>query len=132
MIAASAEDIRRADFPPLQAAFTLLRQCQNEAGGFGQWASNLSVQPEISVYAADFLIEAKERGAPVPADLDRSSRAYLERIAHGPAEGLAELRTKTRAIYLLTRQGVVTSGPLAAAIEQLDRRRARIGFAACA
>ena len=126
LIAASAEDIRRADFPPLQAAFTLLRQRQNEAGGFGQWASNLSVQPEISVYAADFLIEAKERGAPVPADLDRSSRAYLERIAQGPAEGLAELRTKTRAIYLLTRQGVVTSGPLAAAIEQLDRHHRQV------
>jgi hypothetical protein len=121
LIAAKPEEVARPGFAPLQTAFTLLRQRQNEAGGFGQWASNLSVQPEISVYAIDFLIEARERGAVVPFDLERQSRAYLERLAHGPAEGLNELRTKARAVYLLTRQGIVTSAALAATIEQLEK-----------
>ena len=121
LIAAKPEELARADFKPLQTAFTMLRQRQNEAGGFGQWASNLVVQPEISVYAADFLIEAKERGATVPSDLLRQSRAYLEQLANGPAEGLAELRIKARAVYLLTRQGVVTSAAVAATVEQLEK-----------
>ena len=121
LIAATPEEVARPGFAPLQTAFTLLRQRQNEAGGFGQWASNLSVQPEISVYAVDFLIEAKERGAALPADLERQSHAYLERIVRGPAEGLAELRTRARAVYLLTRLGVVASAPLAAIVEQLER-----------
>lgn len=121
LIAAKPEELARADFRPLQSAFALLRQRQNEAGGFGQWASNLVVQPEISVYAADFLIEAGERGAAVPTDLAQQSRAYLERIANGPAEGMSELRTKARAVYLLTRQGRVTSTALGAIVEQLEK-----------
>lgn len=126
LIGARPEEIARNDFAPLQTAFTMLRQRQNEAGGFGQWASNLVVAPEISVYAADFLIEAKDRGAAVPADLIRQARTYLEHLAHGPAEGLAELRLKARAVYLLTRQGVVTSAPLAATIEQLEKHHREV------
>ena len=126
LIMARPEEVVRPDFKPLQTAFAMLRQRQNEMGGFGQWASNLSVQPETSVYAVDFLLEARERGVPVPADLDRQGRAYLEKIANGPAEGMEELRTKARAIYLLTRQGKVTSGPLAATLEQLERHHRQV------
>lgn len=121
LVMATPEELARPGFKPLADAFALLRQRQNEAGGFGQWATNLEVQPEISVYAGDFLLEASERGAAVPRDLETQSRAYLERIAHGPVEGLEELRTKARAIYLLTRTGTVTSTALAAAMEQLER-----------
>ncbi|MDR2550274.1 MAG: alpha-2-macroglobulin [Desulfobulbus sp.] len=121
LILARPEEVVRPDFKPLQAAFAILRQRQSESGGFGQWAGNLAVQPETSIYAIDFLIEARERGVHVPADLERLRRVYLEKIANGPAEGMEELRTKARAIYLLTRQGKVTSGPLAATMEQLER-----------
>ena len=98
----------------------MLRQRQSEEGGFSQWANDHRTQPEISVYAADFLLEAKERGAAVPADLDRQSRAYLEHFVNEPAEDLTELRTRAHAIYLLTRMQVVNSGALAATIEQLE------------
>lgn len=121
LIAARPEQLARADFAPLQTAYSMLRQRQNESGGFGMWASNLSVEPEISVYAADFLHEAGDRGAAVPTDLERRARAFLEQVANGPAEGLAGLRTKARAVYLLCRKGVVANGPLAAIIEQLDK-----------
>ena len=121
LIAARPEELARADFKPLQSAFALLRQRQNEGGGFSQWSGNLTAAPEISVYAADFLIEAAERGAAVPTDLAQLSRSYLERIANGPAEGMTELRTKARAVYLLTRQGRVTSTALAGLVEQLEK-----------
>jgi uncharacterized protein YfaS (alpha-2-macroglobulin family) len=121
LIMAPPAELANPDFKPLQTAFTLLRQRQNEAGGFGQWATNLEVQPDISIYAADFLIEAQERGAIVPRDLEQQAMAYLQQIAHGPAEGMEELRTKARAIYLLTRTGKVTSAALAALLEQLEQ-----------
>ncbi|MDD2463657.1 MAG: alpha-2-macroglobulin [Desulfobulbus sp.] len=121
LVAAGPDVLKRADFAPISQAFSLLRQRQNESGGFGQWASNLVVQPDISVYAADFLIEAGEHGLAVPRDLQEHSLHFLQRIAVGRSEGLAELRTKARAIYLLTRTGQVTTAPLMATIEQLEK-----------
>ncbi|MGE4560015.1 MAG: alpha-2-macroglobulin, partial [Desulfobulbus sp.] len=122
LVAASPDQLRQPDFAPIAQAFRLLRQRQNGSGGFGQWAGNLVVQPEISVYAAEFLIEAGERGIAVPRDLQEHSRRFLQRIAgSGRAEGLAELRTRARAIYLLTRLGQVTTAPLTATLEQLEK-----------
>ena len=126
LVAADPEQITRPGFAPITQAFSLLRQRQNGSGGFGQWASNLVVQPEISVYAADFLIEAGERGIAVPRDLQEHSLRFLQRVAGGPAEGLPELRTKARAIYLLTRSGRVTTVPLMATIEQLEMHHKQI------
>jgi uncharacterized protein YfaS (alpha-2-macroglobulin family) len=121
LIAADHDQLKQPEFAPIARVFSLLRQRQNESGGFGQWASNLVVQPDISVYAADFLIEAAERGFAVPRDLHEHSLRFLERIAHGPAEGLAELRTRARAIFLLTRLGQVTTAPLTTVIAQLEK-----------
>jgi uncharacterized protein YfaS (alpha-2-macroglobulin family) len=120
LIQATPETLAQGNFKPIIQAFSILRQRRNESGGFSQWANNLVVQPEISVYVADFLAEARERGIAVPADLQRQSRAYLERIANGAAEGMVELRNRARAVYLLTRQGVVTTGALTATMEQLE------------
>ncbi len=121
LIRATTEGGGHGNLKPVTTAFTILRQRQNEGGGFSQWDGNLQVQPEISVYAADFLIEANMRGVLVPVDLERLSRAYLERISTQGAEGLVELRTRARAVYLLTRKGVVTTGALAATMEQLEQ-----------
>ncbi len=103
----------------IDQAFSLLRQRQNSSGGFGQWDGNAVVQPEMSAYAADFLIEASERGYSIPSDLQEHSLSYLQELANGPASSLPELRIKARAVYLLTRLGQVTTAPLSATLEQL-------------
>lgn len=121
LVAAGEDQHLRPDMASITQAFTLLRQRQNESGGFGQWASNMETHAEISVYAADFLIEAAERDLAVPRDLQEHSQRYLQQLANSPAEGLAELRTRARAIYLLTRLGKVTTAPLTATIEQLEQ-----------
>ena len=121
LVTARPDQLKQMDFTPITQAFSLLRQRQNESGGFGQWASNLVVQPDISVYAADFLIEAHERGIAVPRDLLTHSIRFLQYCAAGPAEGLPELRTRARAIYLLTRLGQVTTAPIMATLEQLEK-----------
>nr|WP_320012686.1 alpha-2-macroglobulin [uncultured Desulfobulbus sp.] len=121
LIGATPEQLADPEFAPLDQAFNLLRQRRHYSGGFGQWASNLVVQPEISVYAADFLLEAAERGFVVPHDLQRASLRYLEKLSQSKAEGLGELRTRARAIYLLTRMGRVTTPQISATIEQLKK-----------
>ena len=102
--------------PEAEQAFSgavrMLRQRQNSAGGFGLWAANPDVAPYASLYATDFLIEAKERGLPVPEDLLARSNAYLTDLANGPSEGLSELRNRAYASYLLSRQGILVSGAL--------------------
>ncbi|QLG96281.1 alpha-2-macroglobulin family protein [Pseudomonas yamanorum] len=102
--------------PEAEQAFSgavrMLRQRQNQAGGFGLWAANPDVAPYASLYATDFLIEAKERGLPVPEDVLVRSNAYLTDLANGPSEGLSELRNRAYASYLLSRQGILVSGAL--------------------
>ena len=120
LILTPSEELKRGTFKPLSRAFGILRERQNEKGGFSTWANNLTVDSELSVYAADFLREARERGLAVPGDLEQHSRAYLDLLAKDPAEGLVELRVKAHAIYLLTRMGIVTSSSIAATIEQLE------------
>ena len=126
LIGATAEQLADPDFAPLAQAFAILRQRRHYSGGFGQWASNLVVQPEISVYAADFLLEATEHGFAVPKDLERESLGYLEKLSQNKAEGLNELRTRARAIYLLTRMGRVTTPQISATIEQLEKHYPKI------
>jgi hypothetical protein len=94
------------------SAVRMLRQRQNQAGGFGLWAANPDVAPYASLYATDFLIEAKERGLPVPEDLLVRANTYLTDLANGPSEGLSELRNRAYASYLLSRQGILVSGAL--------------------
>ena len=52
-----------------QGILQTLRSRQNEDGGFGLWANPNQVNDFASVYATHFLLEAKERGLPVPPEL---------------------------------------------------------------
>ncbi len=103
----------------------VLRERQNDDGSFGLWSANLQVEPFASVYAVHYLIEAKERGMPVPADMLNNANSWLEQTATGGSEGLAGARTRAYAIYLLTRQGTVTSGMIGALQQELDARYAK-------
>lgn len=96
-----------------QASFAkvldMLRSRQNEEGGYGLWAANTHVDPLVSVYAQHFLIDAKERGFAVPREVVNAGQRYLHQLAAREGSSLAEERTRAYAIYLLTRQGVVTT-----------------------
>lgn len=105
----------------VDAAVRMLRQRQNQAGGFGLWAANPQVMPYASLYATDFLIEAKERGFPIPADLLERANAYLSELANAPSDGLEELRNRAYASYLLSRQGTQVGRALADIRERYER-----------
>lgn len=109
------------DAAQFNRAASMLRQRQNSSGGFGVWEATPQSNPFISLYAADFLIEAKERGFSVSQDLLDYVNRYLSQMAKDSStQGLSELRNRAYAIYLLTRQGVVTSNQLSSVRERLD------------
>jgi hypothetical protein len=107
---------------PFDEALAVLRSRQNAEGGFGLWTASVEADEYASVYAVHMLLEARERGMAVPADLLQRANAYLSQLAASPAKDLHDVRTRVYAVYLLTRQGTVTTGYLAALRETLDRK----------
>ena len=96
---------------------TLLRARQNEDGSFGRWAANPAVDQLASIWATHMLLEAKERGFGIPADLLKSATTYLQTVAATDSEGLPAAGARAYAIYVLTREGMVTTA-FAAALEK--------------
>ena len=104
-------------------ALRVLRSRQNAQGGFGLWAASAEADEYASVYAAHLLIEASDAGlAPVsvPSDLLKSTQGYLQVLAASHPADLSAARTRAYAIYLLTRQGIVTTPLLTSLRESLD------------
>jgi len=100
--------------PPVSAAAVerwigLLRARQNEDGSFGRWAANPAVDQLASIWATHMLLEAKERGFAVPPDVLKSATTYLQTVAATDSEGLPAAGVRAYAIYVLTRQGMVTT-----------------------
>lgn len=93
----------------LQQIIRVLRGRQNSEGAFGFWSANSHVSNYQSVYALHFLTEARERGYPVPRDLLKRGMKFLKQLASKPINALSEARDRAYAIYILTRNGIVTT-----------------------
>jgi uncharacterized protein YfaS (alpha-2-macroglobulin family) len=107
------------------ALMTVLRSRQNAEGGFGLWTATPESERYISAYAVQFMLEAKERGHAVPADMLDRANGYLMQLAADESDStLAGLRERAFAVYLLTRQGRVMTGQLAAVRQRLQERHA--------
>ena len=110
-----ASDDKKKANDALQSLFAVLHTRQNGEGGFGVWTSTPQSERYVSVYAMQFLIEAKERGQRLPNDLLDAGNRYLQQLAADESDVTPEgLRERAFAIYLLTREGTVTTNFLAA------------------
>ena len=107
----------------LEAVLAMLRSRQNAEGAFGMWAGNGHVSDFQTVYALHFLTEARERGYPVPQDLLARGLAYVRGVAAGRPGVLGDPRLRAYALYVLTRNGVVTTRELGALREALEARK---------
>ena len=106
----------------LLAQIDALRTRQNERGGFGLWAATPDAEPFVSAYAMHFLLEARDRGVSVPKDMLESGNNYLELLAGDESmDSLEDIRQRAYAVYLLTRQGNVTSNYLASVQRRLQQ-----------
>jgi alpha-2-macroglobulin len=105
----------------LMAQIAVLRSRQNEQGGFGLWTATPDANAFVSAYAMHFLLEARDRGAPVPKDIIASGNRFLQQMAADDSQTrLEEMRQRAYAIYLLTRQGIVTTNYLAGAQKRMQ------------
>jgi uncharacterized protein YfaS (alpha-2-macroglobulin family) len=118
--------VKSKDYKTLDDLINVLRGRQNGEGAFGLWAANAHVVDVVSVYAMHFLIEARERGRNVPADIIANGNNHLRFIAGSDGGGLAEERTRAYATYLLTRQGIVTTNFAAAVQKRLEANHAKM------
>ena len=132
--------------PRVQDAVDAVLDMQNYSGNFGMWAPGSDSDPWISVFALDFLFQAREKGYVVPNDALKRGSSWLRTAASTDSNSDA---TRAYAFYLLSRSGQVnlsdlryfadTRGPEmnaaigealigAAAAAAGDRSRATYGF----
>ncbi|MEI9991886.1 MAG: alpha-2-macroglobulin [Rhizomicrobium sp.] len=132
--------------PRVQDAVDAVLDMQNYAGNFGMWAPGSDADPWISVFALDFLTQAKEKGYVVPNDALKRGSTWLRGTA---ASDSNSDNVRAYAFYLLARSGQVnlsdlryfidTRGPemntaiaealsASAAAQAGDRARATYGF----
>jgi uncharacterized protein YfaS (alpha-2-macroglobulin family) len=94
----------------LEKVFGILRRRQNDQGAFGYWAPETDEKISFnSVYVMDFLSTAKTAGFAPPADMFASGLRYLQKMVGREPSTLADARAVAYAIYVLTREGVVTT-----------------------
>src|SRR5262249_28040377 len=99
----------------LMRQIDVLRGRQNAQGGFGLWTATPESDAFGSAYAMHFLVEARDRGLAVPRDMISAGNGYLQMKAREEGDStVAGLRLRAYAVYLLTRQGNVTTNSLAA------------------
>jgi uncharacterized protein YfaS (alpha-2-macroglobulin family) len=99
----------------------VLHARQNSEGGFGLWAATPDSEPFVSDYAMNFLLEARDRGTPVPQDMLDAGNKYLQQLASNDGmDSMDKLRQRAYAAYLLTRQGNVTTNALASIQKRLQ------------
>ncbi len=106
-------------------ALNVLRSRQNAEGGFGLWDASVGADEFASVYAVHMLLEARDHanaGEAVPADMLKKGLDYMQTLAASPANSLDDARVRAYAIYLLTREGIVTTPMLASLRATLDAK----------
>ena len=105
----------------IEHAINVERRRQNDEGGFGFWSVGETRDIDfVTVYVMHFLSEAKAAGYPVPADMFKRGLGALKRAAAATPESLREARTQAYALYVLTREGVVTTNDVLTLRDYLD------------
>lgn len=98
----------------------LVRARQNDDGAFGLWTASPKAAPLPSVWTLLVLVEAKDRGLPVPSDVLKAGQGYLQGLAARDGDGLEDERLRAMAIYTLTRMGQVTTSYASALKKRLE------------
>jgi uncharacterized repeat protein (TIGR01451 family) len=96
----------------LQRYLTQLRSRQTADGGFAMWPGSSS-DPFPTVYALHLLIEANDHKLSVPQDMVQKANTYLQGWLGHTDGSQYQWRTRTEAVYLLTRQGIQLPSALA-------------------
>lgn len=98
----------------INTTIQMLGQRQMSHGGFSYWPGFSANDSNhfASVYAMHFLTEAKAQGFNVPGDLFYNGISYLKELASQNPSSIDSARIAAYAIYILTRNEIVTTNYL--------------------
>ncbi len=105
----------------LERAYLVLQGRQNGEGAFSYWSGGADVSDYQSIYGMHFLLEGKARGFHPPESLIERGVSYLEQVSQKSPESLGTYRERAYAIYILTRNGKVTTNYLSSLRERLEK-----------
>ena len=109
----------------LEKTFAVLRRRQNNLGAFGYWAPENGEHISFnSAYVMDFLSEAKAAGFPPPADMFASGLRNLQKMVTRQPSDIIDARRVAYAIYVLTREGVITTNYILNLRDYLEKKHA--------
>jgi uncharacterized protein YfaS (alpha-2-macroglobulin family) len=94
----------------LERTFSILARRQNDQGGFGYWVPETGDSISfVSAYVMDFLSESRAAGFVPPPEMFASGLRNLQKMVTREPTDFADARTVAYAIYVLTREGVITT-----------------------
>ncbi|HXL98431.1 MAG TPA: alpha-2-macroglobulin, partial [Rhizomicrobium sp.] len=93
----------------LQESVDTVLDMQNFAGNFGMWGPGNDADPWISVFALDFLYQAKQKGYIVPNEALRRGAGWLKTTASADSN---DDQIRSYAFYVLSREGQVNLSDL--------------------
>lgn len=104
-------------------AIQLIRQRQNSNGSINYWPNGANDVNNnfATVYAVDYLLEAKQNSYAMPEDLLKAALGYLQDFIAQPATDLDTIRLQAQAIYELTRSELITSDYIANLLATLEQ-----------
>ncbi len=105
----------------LSLALASLAARQASSGYFSAWGDSSWGSDWISVYAGDFLVSMKEKGYAIPSGLEHDSMNWLESYASTSPSSKEDATLKAYAAWVLSRNGVVTSGIVGTLVPWLDK-----------
>ena len=106
----------------LESALHSLAARQNGDGSFGYWPGQGGAELDfLSVYVTHFLTETKESNHALPDGLMESALQHLTKMARATSTTTDQADVQAAAIYLLTRNGQVTTNHLLALRDTLEK-----------
>ncbi|MBA3652069.1 MAG: hypothetical protein H0W66_11475 [Chthoniobacterales bacterium] len=108
----------------LEKTFATLGRRQRNEGAFTYWESGTPAATDfVSIYATHFLSEAKAAGFPPPNEILQNALRYLRTVVVKEPGDLTEARTIAYAIYVLTRESVITTNYILNLTDYLEKHQ---------
>lgn len=105
----------------LKDMLAVLRSRQNDSGAIGLWRSSPEPDLFVTPYVVQYLLEANAAGVALPDGMLEEANGALRELASRQSDDLYTLRLQAWAVYLLTRQGEITTSALASVQDALQQ-----------
>lgn len=107
----------------LEYTFGVLARRQNDQGAFGYWVPEPGEHISfVSAYVMDFLSESKTAGFAPSPDMFASGLRNLQKMVGREPANVSDARIIAYSIYILTREGVITTNYILNLRDWLEKR----------